>query len=73
MIFIGITAPEYVLLPKTGALQVCLEQMREHVSVIYDVTIAYGNTMNSAGTRQEAPGMPGMKALRITVFFLLIF
>jgi hypothetical protein len=29
--------------------------------------------MNSAGTRQEAPGMPGMKALRITVFFLLIF
>ncbi|XP_048762547.1 1-acyl-sn-glycerol-3-phosphate acyltransferase epsilon-like [Ostrea edulis] len=54
----GINPPEYVLLPKIGALQVCLEQMREHVSVIYDVTIAYSNTVNSAGTRQEAPGMP---------------
>ncbi|XP_062593774.1 1-acyl-sn-glycerol-3-phosphate acyltransferase epsilon-like [Saccostrea cucullata] len=54
----GITPMDHVLPPKLGALQVCLENMREHVTCIYDVTIAFGKTVNSSGQRVEAPGMP---------------
>ena len=50
---------EHVLPPKLGALQVCLDHLRDHVTVIYDVTIAFSDTVNDSGVRLEAPGMPG--------------
>lgn len=51
---------EHVLPPKMGAMHVCLEQLRGHATVIYDVTIALSNTMAGSGQRIESPGMPGM-------------
>lgn len=51
---------EHVLPPKMGAMHVCLEQLRGHATVIYDVTIAFSNTMAGSGQRIESPGMPGM-------------
>nr|XP_022313315.1 1-acyl-sn-glycerol-3-phosphate acyltransferase epsilon-like [Crassostrea virginica] len=54
----GVSPTEHVLPPKLGALQVCLEHLRDHVTVIYDVTIAFSDTVNDSGVRLEAPGMP---------------
>lgn len=51
---------QHVLPPKMGAMHVCLEQLRGHATVIYDVTIAFSNTMTGSGQRIESPGMPGM-------------
>lgn len=50
---------EHVLPPKMGAMHVCLEQLRGHATVIYDVTIAFSNTTMGSGQRTESPGMPG--------------
>ncbi|XP_052688152.1 1-acyl-sn-glycerol-3-phosphate acyltransferase epsilon-like [Crassostrea angulata] len=54
----GVVPMEHVLPPKMGAMHVCLEQLRGHATVIYDVTIAFSNTTTGSGQRTESPGMP---------------
>ena len=56
----GLPAYEHVLIPRLKALQLCVEELREACSAVYDVTIAYSNTTDEVtGKRVEAPGLPG--------------
>ncbi|CAL1529952.1 unnamed protein product [Lymnaea stagnalis] len=49
---------ENVLFPRVRAVQVCVEQLRESLDSVYDVTIAYGNKFDFAKQhRLPAPPM----------------
>ncbi|KAL4236491.1 1-acyl-sn-glycerol-3-phosphate acyltransferase epsilon [Mactra antiquata] len=55
----------HVLSPKVKGIQLALEQLRSHVESVYDVTIAYNNTIDSdTGHRLPAPGMLEILSLR---------
>ncbi|KAK7504076.1 hypothetical protein BaRGS_00004808 [Batillaria attramentaria] len=48
-----------VLYPRAKATQVCAEELKDYVSCMYDITIAYNNTRDvETGRRTASPGMP---------------
>ncbi|KAH9504622.1 1-acyl-sn-glycerol-3-phosphate acyltransferase epsilon [Bulinus truncatus] len=54
----GLQPLENVLFPRLGALQICIEQLKNSLDSVYDVTIAYGGTYNfNDKKRSEAPPM----------------
>lgn len=60
-IFTGLQAFESVLYPRVRALQVCVEQLKDTVDCIYDVTIGYGRAFNfKKKQRMVAPSMQGL-------------
>ncbi|XP_046565821.1 1-acyl-sn-glycerol-3-phosphate acyltransferase epsilon-like [Haliotis rubra] len=55
----GYPVLHHVLTPRYRALQVGLLQMRTCLDAVYDITIAYGNTVaKETGERLSSPGMP---------------
>jgi len=55
----GLEQLKYVLYPKTKALQVSVEQLRETLDSLYDITLAYSNTFDRKNMkRKPAPTMP---------------
>ncbi|KAK7100023.1 1-acyl-sn-glycerol-3-phosphate acyltransferase epsilon-like [Littorina saxatilis] len=55
----GIPDMQHVLCPRTKATQVCLHELADYASCVYDVTFAYNNTYNpETGQRTASPGMP---------------
>jgi len=59
-IITGYKELQHVLTPRTLALKSSLQQLQDHVSAVYDVTIAYTNTFDNV-KRERTPsyGMPG--------------
>ncbi|CAG5123174.1 unnamed protein product [Candidula unifasciata] len=54
----GLQPLECVLFPRMGALEVCVQQLRESIQCIYDVTIAYESAFHFKGKqRLPAPSM----------------
>ena len=51
----------------------CLRELADYASCIYDVTIAYNNTRNpQTGQRTASPGMPGMQSVIIILQNFLV-
>ncbi|XP_045158698.2 1-acyl-sn-glycerol-3-phosphate acyltransferase epsilon-like [Mercenaria mercenaria] len=54
----GIEPFKHVLVPKVKGLQLAVDKLQHHVDAIYDVTIAYGDSVQpETGCRIAAPGM----------------
>ncbi|GAB1611054.1 1-acyl-sn-glycerol-3-phosphate acyltransferase epsilon-like [Argonauta hians] len=55
----GLHPYQYVLTPRMRGIKTGIDHLREHLHAVYDVTIAYSNTVDpKTGHRLQAPGMP---------------
>lgn len=51
-------------MPKVKGLQLAVQQLQGHVDAVYDLTIAYTNTIDKeTGARVTAHGMPGKPSI----------
>lgn len=49
-----------MLTPKVKGLQLAVEHLQQHVDAVYDVTVAYNDSVDpETGDRIPAPGMIG--------------
>jgi lysophosphatidate acyltransferase len=55
----GLALLKHTLTPRMKASHVAIEAMKDHLDAVYDVTVAYEGTLDSAGHRLPAPTMPG--------------
>jgi len=69
LIISGLDVLVNVLTPRSKAMFLCCDRLRNRTDAIYDVTIAYGDTLDpSTKQRIPAPGLVGN-----LVYFLLVF
>jgi len=62
--FPGFEELQHVLTPKVKGLQLAVEQLQGHVNAVYDLTIAYSNSIDKeTGARTAAQGMTGKSKL----------
>uniref|UniRef100_A0A4W3JIP5 1-acylglycerol-3-phosphate O-acyltransferase 5 (lysophosphatidic acid acyltransferase, epsilon) n=1 Tax=Callorhinchus milii TaxID=7868 RepID=A0A4W3JIP5_CALMI len=54
----GLPILKHSMTPRVKATRVAITAMREHLDAVYDITVAYGRTVNSKGNRITAPSMP---------------
>ena len=60
VIHLGLEELHHVLMPKSKGLQMSINQLQDHVTAVYDVTVAYSNTRDTTtGDRLTSPGMLG--------------
>ena len=60
---VGFEVLEHTLTPRVKATQLCISHLGEAADAIYDVTIAYGNTLSQDelghSHRVSSPGLAG--------------
>lgn len=55
-------------MPKVKGLHLAVEQLQGHVDAVYDLTIAYSNSVDrETGARIPAPGMIGKYRINIVI------
>jgi len=71
----GLPLFHHVLTPRSKGVWLCIERLRACTSAVYDVTIAYGNTLKSTSDDNStfhaaAPPLSGMFACQQCTLFL---
>ncbi|KAL4640890.1 1-acyl-sn-glycerol-3-phosphate acyltransferase epsilon [Arapaima gigas] len=68
----GLAVLKHILTPRMKASRIAVETMKNHLDAVYDITVAYENTMDAKGQRQMAPSMPEFlckECPRVHVYF----
>jgi len=68
VVLIGLPVLKHVLMPRSKAVRMCVDQLRERLDAIYDVTIAYSSTRKESDglvTRTSAPTLSSKKLIQL--------